>query len=80
MPDLDNLISQAFAYAYRLTGERHRTERSRIDLFNTSVESGLPSMHKHYNQQFRSSGHLPGYLAGPVTFPPNAPLTLRVVR
>jgi hypothetical protein len=62
-PDLDNLISHAFGYAYRLTGiDVYRTFGT--TLFNTSVEHGVTSSHKHYNQQFRNSGHFPAYIAG----------------
>ena len=80
MPDLDNLISHAFGYAYRLTGDAtYRTVA--IDLFNTSVTSAVSWSHKHYNQQFRSSGHVPAYLAGSATeVPPLPPTTVRIVR
>jgi hypothetical protein len=75
MPDLDNLISHAFGYAYRLTGDdTYRTLA--IDLFNTSVESGYSWSHKHYNQQFRSSGHLPAYVSDSDTLDP--PTNLRI--
>jgi hypothetical protein len=77
-PDLDNLISHAFGYAYRLTGDSsYRTMGT--NLFNTSVQNGATPTHKHYDQQFRSSGHFPAYLADPV-FVPTAPVNLRVVR
>jgi hypothetical protein len=80
MPDLDNLISHAFGYAYRLTGDStYRTLA--IDLLNTSVQDGWSFTHKQYNQQFRSSGHLPAYLAGSAAeVPPLPPTTLRIVR
>jgi hypothetical protein len=78
VPDLDNLISHAFGYAYRLTGDPvYRTIGT--NLFNTSVQHGATPTHKHYDQQFRSSGHFPAYLAGPV-IPLSAPANLRVVR
>ena len=63
-PDLDNLISHAFGYAYRLTNDAtYRTLGT--TLFNTAVQSGVTASHKHYNQQFRSSGHFPAYIAPP---------------
>lgn len=62
-PDLDNLIAHAFGYAYRLTGnDAYRAFGT--TLFNTAVEHGVTSSHKHYNQQFRNSGHFPAYVAG----------------
>ncbi|HEX2445066.1 MAG TPA: hypothetical protein VHJ77_14065 [Vicinamibacterales bacterium] len=67
-------------YAYRLTGAQvYRTLGT--SLFNTSVENGVTASHKHYDQQFRSSGHFPAYLSGPAAPPPpSAPANLRVVR
>lgn len=77
-PDLDNLISHAFGYAYKVTGDPvYRTIGT--NLFNTSVQHGATPTHKHYDQQFRSSGHFPAYLADPVV-QPTAPANLRVVR
>ncbi len=78
-PDLDNLISHAFGYAYRLTGTQvYRTVGT--DIFTTSVEDGVTASHKHYDQQFRSSGHFPAYIAGPTAPPPTPPTNLRIVR
>jgi hypothetical protein len=79
VPDLDNLISHAFGYAYRLTGSAsYRTLG--IAIFNTSVSHGVTASHKHYDQQFRSSGHFPAYVAAPVEAPPGPPTNLRIVR
>ncbi len=79
-PDLDNMISHAYGYAYRITGDP--TYRALgTALFNTAVQSGVTASHKHYDQQFRSSGHFPAYIAG-VTNPPGAPTAptnLRIV-
>jgi hypothetical protein len=77
-PDLDNLISHAFGYAYRLTGDdAYRTFGTA--LFNTAVQYGVTASHKHYNQQFRSSGYFPAYLAAPPADPPAAPSNLRII-
>jgi hypothetical protein len=82
MPDLDNLISHAFGYAYRLTGNQtYRTIGTSI--FNTSVAYAFTGSHKHYNQQFRSSGHFPAYISGtssPAPLPPSPPTNLRILR
>ncbi len=82
MPDLDNLISHAYGYAYKLTGNSaYRTLGT--NLFNTAVQYGFTGSHKHYNQQFRSSGHFPAYVSSPGTtppVPPTAPTGVRIVR
>lgn len=78
VPDLDNLISHAFGYAYRLTNNAaYRTLGTK--LFNTAVQSGWTGSHKHYNQQFRSSGHFPAYIAA-LPLPPtlSPPRNLRL--
>jgi hypothetical protein len=80
-PDLDNLISHAFGYAYRLTGQQiYRTVGTNI--FNTSVADGVTYSHKHYDQQFRSSGYYPAYITGGGTgpTPPQPPTNVRIVR
>jgi len=61
-PDLDNLISHAYGYAYRLTGNAQYRSLG-TSIFNTSVANGGTYTHKHYDQQFRSSGHFPAYLS-----------------
>jgi len=65
VPDVDNHISHAFAYGYRLTGD---TDYRNIALavFNTCVDYGWTGTTKHYNQQFRVSGHTVAYLSGNV--------------
>ena len=82
-PDLDNLISHAFAYAFRITSDQtYRTLATA--LFNTAVAHGVTASHKHFNQQFRNSGHTPAYLAGtppppPPPTAPTAPSNLRII-
>ena len=79
-PDLDNLIAPAFGYAFRLTG--HTAYKTLgIVLFNTSVSDGGTSTHKHYDQQFRSSGYFPAFIAAapPAGSLPSAPTNLRIV-
>jgi len=77
-PDLDNLIAHAYGYAYRLTGDvSYRTLGTSI--FNTAVNVGATSSAKHYDQQFRSSGHFPAYISGAAAQLPTAPANLRIV-
>jgi hypothetical protein len=75
-PDLDNLISHAYGYAYRLTGNQtYRTLGTAI--FNTSVREGVTFSHKHFDQQFRSSGHFPAYISSGPAVTPSPPTNLR---
>ena len=62
MPDLDNLLAHAFGYAYKLTGNAEYRQLG-TTIFNTAVSDGYTGGAKHYNQQFRSSGHFPAYIA-----------------
>jgi hypothetical protein len=79
VPDLDNLISHAFGYAYRLTGTAsYKTLGTAI--FNTAVASGTTFSHKHYNQQFRSSGHFPAYIAEQTSVAPQPPKNFHIVQ
>lgn len=65
-PDLDNMISHAFAYGYKISGRTEYRDMA-LDLLNTSVDHGYVGSAKHYNQQFRTSGHTVAYLSGPVS-------------
>jgi len=72
-PDLDNMISHAFAYGYTITGNADYRDIA-LDVFNTCVDHGWTGDAKHYNQQFRSSGRTVAYLtdvpsASPQTTP-----------
>ncbi len=71
-PDLDNLISHAFGYGYKITG---RTDYLTLgtNIFNTSVANGVTASHKHYDQQFRSSGRFVAYVTGGTTTTPADP-------
>jgi hypothetical protein len=62
-PDLDNLVSHAYAYAYRASGFTRTTDRDfGLALFNTAVEEGFFRAPKQFNQGMRSSGHFVAYL------------------
>jgi hypothetical protein len=63
VPDVDNHISHAFAYGYRLTGNTDYRDIA-LAVFNTCVDEGYTGTTKHYNQQFRASGHTVAYLSG----------------
>jgi len=63
VPDLDNLISHAYAYGYRLSDYTREDYLDLArDLLNTSVNYGSVYSSKQFNQQFRTSGHAVFYL------------------
>lgn len=68
-PDLDNLISHAFGYGYKLTGAPDYLKVG-TDIFNTAVAEGYAGAHKQFDQQFRSSGLFVGYV-GTASAPPD---------
>jgi hypothetical protein len=71
LPDLDNMISYAFAYGYKITADTDYKDVA-TSIFNTAVSKAYTGSAKHYNQQFRTSGHtvliltalVPTYLQG----------------
>jgi hypothetical protein len=65
VPDVDNHVSHAFAYGYMLTGNTDYKD-SALAVFNTCVDEGWTGTTKHYNQQFRASGHTVAYLSDSV--------------
>lgn len=71
-PDLDNMISHAYGYAWKLTGNEAYRQLGTA-LFNTAVAAGVTASHKHYDQQFRSSGYFVGYIANPSSSDSTAP-------
>ena len=64
-PDLDNMMSHAFAYGHKITGSIEYRDVA-LTLFNNCVDNGWAGASKHYNQQFRSSGHTVAYLTDSV--------------
>jgi hypothetical protein len=63
VPDLDNLISHAYAYGYKLSDYTREDYLDLArDLLNTSVDYGVVHSSKQFNQQFRTSGHTIFYL------------------
>jgi hypothetical protein len=62
LPDLDNLITHAFAYGYSITGN-NEYKTVATNAMNTAVDYGWPGDEKHFNQLFRSSGHAVAYLS-----------------
>ena len=61
LPDLSNHVSHAFAYGYKITGNMEYKDVA-IDLLNNGMDYGWIGDSKHYNQQFRCSGHTVAYL------------------
>ena len=61
----DNHLSHAFAYVYKLTGDADYRDIA-LAVFNTCVNDGWTGTTKHYNQQFRASGHTVAYLSDSV--------------
>lgn len=62
-PDLDNLVSHAFGYAYRASGFTSTIDRDfGRALFDTSVDEGFLRAPKQYNQGLRSSGNFVAYV------------------
>jgi PKD repeat protein len=63
VPDLDNMISHAYAYGYKISGYTREDYLSlATTIFNTAVSDGYAGSSKHFNQQFRTSGHTVAYL------------------
>jgi hypothetical protein len=56
------MISHAFAYGYSLTGD-NQYKTVATNLINTAINSGWAGSEKHFNQQFRSSGHAVAFLS-----------------
>ena len=75
------MIAHAYGYAYRVTGDQAYKTMGTA-LFNTSVQHGVTGSHKHYNQQFRSSGLFPACVSAtsPGTAAPQPPTNVRIIR
>jgi len=71
-PDLSNHVSHGFAYAYKITGDTEYKDIA-VLLLSNGMDHGWIGDSKHYNQQFRASGHAVAYLeqvaAAPTTTP-----------
>lgn len=60
VPDLDNLYSHAFAYAYHITQDTTYKTLAQ-QLLDNGVNDAYAGTAKHFNQQFRTSGHTIAY-------------------
>ena len=70
-PDTDSLIAHAYGYGYAITKKAEYLKVG-TDLMNTSVAGSYLYSSKHYNQQFRSTGHFVAYVSPDYTVPPVA--------
>ncbi len=65
-PDLNMLVAHAFGYGYKLSGY---TRADYLDLgtriFQRGIQDAFLGKRKHFNQNFRSSGHFLAYIAQP---------------
>ncbi len=62
-PDLNFLVVHAFGYGYRLSGyQRHEYLALGRTLLERGVHDAFLKNRKHFNQNFRSSGHFLAYL------------------
>jgi len=65
-PDLNMLIVHAFGYGYKISGySRKDYLELGQTLFERGVNSARLSDRKHFNQNYRSSGHFLAYIAKP---------------
>jgi hypothetical protein len=65
-PDLNLLIAHAFAYGYKISGY---TRKDYLEMGNRIFEEGVNKAYlgsrKHFNQNYRSSGHFLAYIREP---------------
>jgi len=64
-PDLNMLVVHAFGYGFKISGY---TRRDYLEvgkrLFEEGIDKAYLKSKKHFNQNYRSSGHFLGYIAG----------------
>jgi hypothetical protein len=64
-PDLNMLVVHAFGYAYYLSGYQNEEYlRAGQKLFDKGLKDGFLGRRKHFNQNYRSSGHFLAYIQG----------------
>ncbi len=65
-PDLNLLVAHAFGYGYKISGYA-RTDYAAFGkkIFTHGVRGAFLDDLKHFNQNYRSSGHFLAYLTGP---------------
>ena len=78
IPDTDGHISHAFAFGFVMTGNTAYRDIA-LDIIDTNVTYGYVGTTKHYNQQFRASGHAVAYLMDDVVASAWNPPPARVV-
>jgi parallel beta-helix repeat protein len=63
MPDIDNLLTHAWGYAYRLSGFTNTNYLNfGRGVFNNASSQSFMGASKQYNQQLRTSGHFVAYI------------------
>lgn len=67
-PDLNMLVAHGFGYGYKLSGYA-RTDYLELGtrLFQRGIQDAFLGKRKHFNQNFRSSGHFLAYIAQQTT-------------
>jgi hypothetical protein len=79
LPDLSNHVSHAFAYGYKITGDTEYKDVA-IALLNNGMDYGWIGDSKHYNQQFRCSGHTVAYLEEVASAAPATAMDLELLQ
>lgn len=63
-PDLNLLIAQAFGYGYKISGYQNKEYLAiGTRIFEYGINNAYLGDRKHFNQNYRSSGHWLGYIA-----------------
>ncbi|MDE2028042.1 MAG: hypothetical protein KGJ11_05845, partial [Candidatus Omnitrophica bacterium] len=64
-PDLNLLIAHAFGYGYKISGYKEQQYLDvGIKVFDRGIKDASLNDGKHFNQNYRSSGHFLAYIAG----------------
>ncbi|VAX37418.1 hypothetical protein MNBD_UNCLBAC01-932 [hydrothermal vent metagenome] len=62
-PDLNLLVAHAFGYGYKISGYQKKEYLDiGMKVFNRGVKNAYLGTRKHFNQNFRSSGHFLAYI------------------
>ena len=68
-PDLNLLIAHAFGYGYKISGyKRQDYLETGSTVFQCGIDKAFLGTRKHFNQNYRSSGHFLAYISRPIAF------------